>query len=215
MVVQQPCANTVQIEAVYSTPGGIAENVFHVKGTGPYTDINALSNRLATAYANWELANLHTTRATGVNLQTIRVRDIGQIDGPVVTVTPTIAGSTGGTGLPDNVSFPIKWYTARSGRSYRGRTFFIGLCPGQVANDQLTPANQANLVSAYTALRTALNSTGWLTAGDAAGQMVLVRRHYQGQLLVPAQAEPILGCAAASPYLATRRTRLAGRHLKR
>lgn len=213
--VQQPCPNTVQIEAIYTTPGGIAENVYHVQGTGPYTDINALANRLVTAYVGWENSTNRTFHPPTHILSSIRVRDIGQIDGPVVTSPQNIPGTSGGTALPDNVSVPIKWTTSRGGRSFRGRTFHIGLRQTDVTGDALVGTAQANLVTSYNGLRTALNNAGWLGAGDTAGQMVLVRRHYQKAQLVPAQAQPILAATIVSTALATRRTRLAGRHLKR
>lgn len=210
-----PVPNTLQLEAVYSTPGGVAENVYHVQGTGPYTDINATANRLIAAYETWESGLGKMQRSGSVALIHLRVRDIGQQNGPVVEKAENIPGGEGGGPLPDNVSVSIKWATALSGRSYRGRSFHIGLTTNDVTGDTVNAAKITQLIAAYESLRTGLAGAGWLTAGDTAAQLVVVSLRANKAWRLVGVATPVIAAKVVNSFVASRRTRLLGRHLKR
>lgn len=214
-MTESVCPNTVQIEAVYSTQGGIAENIYHVKGTGPVTDIDLLMSRVATLFETWENTYGKTLRSDQAHLVMLRVRDIGMLGGAVAQTPEAIVGGVSGTPLPDSISVPVKWRTARTGRSFRGRTYTIAIPASFVTGDQVNSDAAALFASRYDQLRAALNSADWTGTGIESGQMVLVRRHFNKVQLDPAETQPILQAQVVSPYLATRRTRLAGRHLKR
>lgn len=214
-MTESPCPNTVQIEAVYSTQGGIAENIYHVKGSGPVTDIELLMTRVAGIYETWENTFGRTLRHAQAELVLLRVRDIGMLGGAVAQKPEAIIGGVSGVALPDSVSVPVKWRTARSGRSFRGRTYTIGIAASMVTGDTVNADAAALFATRYDALRVALNAGDWTGTGIESGKMVLVRRHFNKVQLNPAETEEILGAAVVSPFLATRRTRLQGRHLKR
>jgi hypothetical protein len=73
------------------------------------------------------------------------------------------ANATVGTGAqPNQVSATITWLTGLVGRSFRGRTYVVGLPLTFVASDQrrLTTTGQGNLQTAWDGLRADFEGAG-------------------------------------------------------
>jgi len=51
--------------------------------------------------------------------------------------------------VPNNVAVVVKWITANRGRSYRGRTYHLGIPQGSVTGSVLTTGYRTSLVQAY------------------------------------------------------------------
>lgn len=157
-----PVPNGVKIEMVYQLLSTRMENVYWATKGTPATAADLLA--LWTIMRDWETNSARTQRGNQVTLQLI---SLTAMDGPgspfyEAAPTPPITGTVAQTMLPAVTSVAIKHSTGLAGRSYRGRTYLIGMTIGMQQNaDLLQPSTQASLVTIYTALRTTLLAGGW------------------------------------------------------
>lgn len=112
-------------------------------------------NNLGTAVREWWDNNLHTYAPTVVSLTQITCRDLSVTNGlqTAVTVGLPTTGTSNDPPMPNNVTVAIKKATGQSGRSYHGRTYYIGLTRAQTNFNKLTTLFQGQLRDAFDALR--------------------------------------------------------------
>lgn len=169
-----PAPGVVQVEMIYNYLLSTCENVYHVQmSSGGASPTAADMMAVAAAFENWESTQGRQWRNLNAVLTMIRVRDLTVQAGAVVERVPTsnVTGAGGGTALPGNVTAAVSWRTALGGRSFRGRSYHIGLQVTFTNANQLTAATQTGLAAAYTALLNAVNTT-W-----ASGLVVLSYAH--------------------------------------
>lgn len=130
--------NTAQVQMVYNTGGGQAENVFHVvKGSAwEVADLNSI----AATFAGWHSAHLRQRQAPEVSLRLVTAKDMSVVDSVAIeaAVSPALDGTHSGKALPMNVTLALKWSTGFSGRTKRGRTYHIGITDTQVASTDMS-----------------------------------------------------------------------------
>lgn len=148
-----PVEDTLRVSVVGEQSGQIVVNTYHVRATTPWTPIEALG--VGGIFAGWlatELAPLQTSELTW---EKIVLRDLTEQNGLSVEYTATFpipGGYSGDPALPNNVTVAVKWGTGYSGRSYRGRTYHLGMTSDQVVDNNITTAARAALKDAYQAL---------------------------------------------------------------
>jgi hypothetical protein len=81
-----------------------------------------------------------------------------------------ITGTNSNAGCSNNVTLAVKWQTGYAGRSYRGRTYFIGLTENNVTGDTVAGAYASGLQGAFEQLMSDLDGAGF-------GMGVLSRYH--------------------------------------
>lgn len=206
-----PVPETAEVRMQYTQANQKIENVFHVRRQGAWTQEDLTS--LANIFGQWWISQMKVHVATAVTLRQVLATDISVAGGLSVIGTTGLpaVGSNNTTGFPNNVTWAVKWGTGLAGRSFRGRTYHIGLVITQVdVNDNVVPAELAAIVGAYDALRTALDNA---TLGV---EMVVVSR-YSG---VDANHKPIprvtgittpISGVSADPVTDSQRRRLPGR----
>jgi len=147
-----PAENTVKVELVYQTPGGLAVNDIYFADDTSYNleDIGVLAGEIKAWWAT-EVAGLVSS---GVTLQKVRATDISEENGNFFEYTAGLpaAGTYPSSVLPGNVTGAIKFSTFRSGRSYRGRNFVVGLSEGAVTGDTILPDFTNGYKNAYDGL---------------------------------------------------------------
>lgn len=161
----QPVPNTVEIDVIYSYNAVIAQNTFYAELAGGYVlaDLQDLADAIDFQVATTWLAE---QPAEAIYLRT-EVRGLAEEND--ITADQDVSTGPGthvGTALPGNVTFSIKKTSGLTGRSARGRTYWIG-----IPNGELNPLNE-NLVEAVWAaavvdnvglIRTAIAAVGlWL-----------------------------------------------------
>lgn len=206
-----PAPNTVQVEMVYKTNGGIAENVYHVQYAGTLTDTHAFATAIATAFGAWETAHGAGARSVQISLTNIRVRDISAASSWVFEYPQSVVGGDAQAACPDNVTVAIKWQTARGGRSYRGRTYHIGLPLDSIAGDKLGTAAAANFPAVYQALVTGVAAASLTGTGATSAHMAVVSKRQNKAWLSSAVVTQIQTATLADTNLDSMRRRLAGR----
>lgn len=170
-----PAANTAQVELFFVHNSQQVENVFHVfqPAGWPITELQAI----AVVFKDWWNLNMKAKVRPETILSSIKCTDISSQTGPSITSTVSlpIAGTFASGGpLSNNVTLAIKWLTNQRGRSFRGRTYHVGLHASQLATGAQTvnTADITSLSTAYAALLTAI------TTYNAAGYLAVVSRYH-------------------------------------
>lgn len=194
--------DTAKVSLQWTQYGQELVNVFHFRKTGGYTTEAALTQLLLDVSNAWA-TNMLQTQVGDVTGVLITCTDISQVSGPGVEAIDPEQGIYPGGGMPTNVTWTVKWTTGRTGRSYRGRTYHIGLGYGMVANDDVIEATALAILGHY---------QDFLDDMTAAGDdMVVVSNYSNGVQRTTAVVTPVTGVSYADLHLDSQRRRLAGR----
>lgn len=156
----QKVVDTAEINIIYDQNGSIIQNVFYAELPGGYTlaDLNALASVIdAQVQGTWKAQQ----NANAVYLRT-EVRGLAVIN-DLLAINSLNAGPgvhVGGP-FPNNVTFAVKKLSGLTGRSARGRCYWIGIPTGQIdpvdENNLLAPY-VASVVAAVDSIRTSIDS---------------------------------------------------------
>lgn len=158
-----PAPDIVQLTATFNDLNGIAAvNRFFCNALTPGDpDILEL---IATTYVDYWTEALAPTTNDNWSLVGVKARDFSTEFGAEFVASDglPVAGTISNTINPNNVSATITWLTGFTGRSFRGRTYIVGLTYSSVepTGVRLTSAAQANYQAAYEGLREAYNTAG-------------------------------------------------------
>jgi hypothetical protein len=180
-----PVPNTAQFAMRFTEQGQQVENVFHLHDTTPWV-ASAMLTWCAFFKAGW-VASLQSLVTYQLSLNSIIARDISTEFGAGVEYSdglPLIGDDFDG-GAPMNVTLAIKWATGLAGRSFRGRTYHLGIINNQITDSRISGALVSDLQAAYSALKTAVE------VGSV--KMVVVSRVTGGVPRTTGVATPITG----------------------
>jgi len=148
-----PATNTLEVRLNFATAGGVAQNVLHFRKSG--TPVEADLVQLAEDIYDWYDTWYQTYQSNTITLRSIVVTDLTVEDGMQIEYTTGLpaTGAQTPAPFPDNVTVAIKHTTAFRGRSFRGRTYFVGLVNGStVTADTLSTTWQGYLENIFDAL---------------------------------------------------------------
>jgi hypothetical protein len=194
--------DTARLTMGFTQDGQTIVNVFHFYKAGGYTsliDLEQLGTDASEQWRNFILPKM-STDVTGCN---VKVVDISQEFGNGTEFIDPMTGTGSASPLPVNDTFCIKWVTGRTGRSYRGRTYHIGIGADWVTDSKLQVLKATQLVEAY---------NDWFEAMQGLEhQLVIVSYHTNGVANDPAIVTPVTGATYADLNLDSQRRRLPGR----
>jgi len=147
-----PIANTIQVETVFEHNDQRCENVYHVLMPTPYDATEMLD--MLDVFRSWWNTNMVSLVSTDTKLVNLIATDQDDQTGPRVedaTGLP-IAGTAASAPLPGNVTLAIRWLTAKRGRSFRGRTYHVGLREDQVVGNTIANTPATSIKAAYAQL---------------------------------------------------------------
>lgn len=157
----QAVPDTVEVDIIYTLNGETVQNVFYAELPGGYTlaDLSALANVMdAQVQGTWKAqqpveAVYVRTEVRGLAVVNDLIASNNSNAGPGVKV--------GGV-FPNNVTFSVKKTSGLTGRSARGRTYWIGVSnaesPGGDENF-LTATYVAGIVNAVDSIRNSMDAT--------------------------------------------------------
>lgn len=180
-----PADKTAQVVAQFTWDNQPCENVYWFLGTAEWT--STLLQSLANAVAGWITADALNSMATNVSAVRVLATDWSTQSGPQVESTTGLpsSGVNAGLALPNNSTIAIKHVTGLRGRSFRGRTFWIGL------NDTMRSDN-AITVGARTALIASLVHLNALASAVNGAQMSVVSFRHNNAPRGSAVVTPII-----------------------
>lgn len=148
-----PVPGVVEVTPVFRQDSQEAVNVLHVRPVGAITP--AAMTAIASIYAVWWIAAIKPIAAPNLSLQEVRCRNLTTESAGGVSYTTGLpsAGTVGSGALPNAVTLAVKWSTGLVGRSFRGRTYHLGLSEIQVTDNTVEPVALAALLNAYDELR--------------------------------------------------------------
>jgi len=199
-----PVANTAQVRMQFLYDGQHCENVYHVENTGAW-DVGGLQ-ALGDGFIDWWDTELKAFAPDTVSLRQVVLRDLTTESGLAVERTTglPLVGTNGSPALPNNVTVAVKWSTGLAGRSFRGRTYHIGMPENSTVGNTVSASPLLDLQAAYDAL------IGVPPAVDAAYSLVVVSLFHDNAPRVAGVTTPILD-SSIEPTIDSQRRRLPGR----
>lgn len=177
-----PVTNAADFSLQFAQQSGdFAENVFGVQRDEAWT-VPALTT-VGNAIMEWWKSGDGTHKYQGLMSSTVTllgcyVRDMTTAISPTLSLPVpgdiTAAGAGSANPLPQGVSFAVTARTGLAGRSYRGRTFLIGLTEDDIVEpnaNQLPAASATGIVAAFNALITAVHTA------DSHSTLVVVSKY--------------------------------------
>lgn len=176
-----PAPLVAQVTMQYYLDDQPVENVFHVKNSTEWT-LTTLG-ALGTIFENWETAVGKFLRGNSTQLHAVIAVALVTEDGLAVVSAVAIDGTRTSVQLPNNCSFAIKLNTGHRGRSFRGRTYWIGITEDQLASSTSNQIDGSHALQLRAAVETLMgdieaggftpvvlsyaNDCTWRTAGVA------------------------------------------------
>ena len=150
--IRLPLGFRVALE--YQIFGKIVVNIYHGTTTDPITTIKLFS--IADLFEAWFNTSLASAVSADIKLATITVLNLDVENGEKVTnvLVPASPGTRVGEALPNNVALVASFATAKTGRSFRGRSYLAGLSEADVAGVGVDTVFAAGIVTAFLALIT-------------------------------------------------------------
>lgn len=150
-------------------------NVLHVQASQPEDGFTLAA--IAGAVRLWWFNTLRLSLSQDIHLTSVTARDISQEGGQASVLTPVgdYQGAINQAALPSSVAFCVTHRTARTGRSYRGRTYVAGLAEGDVAGNVITLVRGQELAAAFNTLRTDLEALTFTLAVKSTRNQLVVR----------------------------------------
>lgn len=199
----QPAPGIVAVELRGVLHGQRVENVLHFRAIGSISQaslqglVNAIGALVASeAYLAYWPVEFQWTE--------IYARDLSVSIG-VQASDSSVAGEvgTGGVGMPGNVTIAITLRSGLTGRSARGRVYWMGLTEGSVVGNAVSGPVVAGYVDVLEDIRAEA-----LTAGF---ELVVLSRQQNGVLLANAIGYDVVTIGATDLNVDSQRKRLAGR----
>ena len=154
----QPVVDTVEIDMIFTQNGVVAQNVFYAELVGGYilADLQALATQVDI---QWQ-GTWRAQQPPEVSYVRTEVRGLALPNDITASANANAnPGTHAGGALPNNVTIAIKKSSGLTGRSARGRTYWIGVPTSvlsTVDENNLTPAYVALAVAAVDSIRTSI-----------------------------------------------------------
>ncbi len=197
-----PVPNVALVELIFRQDNQIMEQTFHVLNAAQW-DVSQLV-QLGGVFKSWWQTNLLGGCSNTVQLIMIKLTDLTTATSPLyeyLTGLP-IGGGNGSTAEPSNVTLAVKFTTNTRGRSYRGRTYHIGLTQNQVQGNVISVGQALYMRDGYFALIQAMITAGY--------QLVVASRRSAGAPRVTGISTVIID-VQVDITLDSQRRRLPGR----
>ena len=201
----QKVDNTVEIDVIYTLNGVLVQNVFYGKFGGEYALANLLS--MANAIASTVSINWLPLQPPEASFLRVEVRGLEFENDLLAT---SIVGAGPGTDVveayPNNVTFSIKKVSPFTGRSARGRCYWIGIPQDKTSaptENDLVASYRDAIVAAVDAVRSKINTEFNFDA-------VLVSRFSGGVQRSEGKTFDWIDSVAVDDRIDTQRTRLPG-----
>ena len=146
----------IRVALEYEVFGKVVVNVYHVTTTEPIITIKLLD--IAEVFEAWWLDSMSDLFSEDIALTTVTALDLSQVNGEKQTlvVSPPLPGLLLNEAVTNNVAVVASLATAKTGRSFRGRSYHAGMNTLQLEENHIPSARAASMVLGYGELITAL-----------------------------------------------------------
>jgi hypothetical protein len=153
-----PVPATVKVSLFYTYNGQPCMNRIYVSTPASLPDA-ATCQVLANAAANWWINNCKALCPPTCELRLVEAISVAEQNGPSATVSAGLPspGTNGSPALPGNNTLAVSLRTGLTGRSARGRWYWVGLSEAQVTDNLVLAGPAASIVAAMDALISTIN----------------------------------------------------------
>jgi hypothetical protein len=198
-----PGANVLQVNAKYACLLEPCENVYYVLGAGAW-DATSMSG-LASVFATWEATYAAPMRGADTAFVGLHLRDLTTEFSATYDATYNTVGTHGGAFVPNNVTVAVKASTGLAGRSFRGRTYWIGFTTTMLSATTPNQVDSTAGAAIVSALNTLLTRT-WPNSG----KIVVFSRMHNKAWRTAGVSTPVLSYSLADLFMDSQRRRLPG-----
>lgn len=148
----QPVANAAQCLINYRQAGQALQSQLYFL-TNESEASNVLTS-IAQMVADWLTNSWAPVATTAAEVVSLIVTDVNEEGGDQITFTPigALTGDIVSPPMPTGTTITASWRTGQAGRSYRGRTYHVGLTEQQVVANAVDSGSRTALQSAYAQL---------------------------------------------------------------
>jgi len=140
-----PAPDTARVRMIYSQDAQTVMNVFYFTKSGGW-DSGSLHDLADVVSAAWT-THMKVLQSNGLTLETIEATDVSVDAGAQYTLSVGASGTHTAPALPNNVTWAIKFTSGLTGRSNRGRMYFLGLVEDQVDSNTVTIAASSGILT--------------------------------------------------------------------
>lgn len=167
----QPVANAAQALINYRQAGQALQSQLYFRTNE--SESTVVLNDIAQMVADWLNNSWAPVASTSAEVVSIIVTDVSEEGGEQITFTPigALTGDIVSPPMPTGTTITASWRTGLAGRSYRGRTYHVGLTEQQVVANSLDSGSRTALQGAYAQLiiDANVNQTPLVVASRVAG----------------------------------------------
>lgn len=146
----------IRVSLEYEVFGKVVVNIYHVTTTDPIISLKLLD--ITEIFEAWWTDDLSTVMSPDIALTQITALNLNEANGEKFTlgVAPAVPGQEVGGAVSNNVAIVASLATAKTGRSFRGRSYQAGLPETYVTANNMTTSAAALIVGYYANLVTDL-----------------------------------------------------------
>lgn len=199
----QPVPNTCEVVCHFIQDLQKVVNIFHFHKDGGWSAAD-LGN-LAQAVMDWWIADIKPLVNQSVKLESVSARDLSTESGASALKIPAVdqIGTGDVSTLPNSATLAVSLRTGKNGRSYRGRSYFVGIDPTEVDKNTVSQSYTTAVQTAYNALRSTV-------APSLACEMCVVSRYHNKARRDTAETNTVTA-VTIDPTVDSQRRRLPGR----
>lgn len=200
----QAVPDTVEINMIFTQNGITAQNVFYAERGGGYI-LSHLEDLAAAIDAQWQ-GTWRDQQPDEVTYLRTEVRGLS-VENDLIAIdsTSTNNGTHVGDAMPNNVTFAVKKSSGLTGRSARGRTYWIGVPRTELLaadENEVEPAYVAEMIASIDSIRIAIS-------GVSTWDPVLVSRFSGGVARAEGVTFPWVDTVSVNNRIDTQRGRLS------
>lgn len=197
-----PIPNVSMHTVNYTWLGQQVQNVFHVlHGSAPTSGMIGAANDIIVAWWNTEI---EPNVSNQVEARSVIGTSQHVVNGPQFTTAfpPGSVGQLTSPSMPSGVTVAVSWRTGNAGRSFRGRTYHVGLVEAQVVDNEIDSGTHATLIAGYVQLVTDL---------AVADTPLVVASRYTNNAPRTTGVATVITSTLIDTFIDSQRRRLAGR----
>jgi len=198
-----PALDTAKLEMRYLLFGQNVLNVHYFRREGGWSQ-TSLTDLVVQAESAWN-TYLRPLQATGLELVEIYARNVETQAAEEATNPVGLTGQVVQGLVPNNVSLAVSFRTGLTGRSNRGRMYWLGLTEEQVANSEVISTHVDNIHNGVEAFFAEFNEL------PTEAQHVVVSYCANSQWRQTASVRPVLDYLIVDPTVDSQRRRLPHR----
>lgn len=151
----------IRVAVEFSSHGKVVVNIYHVVSPNPITTL--VLEEIAQIFIDWWIATQKSAISQDISLLGVSAQDIDVENGEKIYtgVTPPHAGVLTGQAVSNNVAMCVSLKTAKTGRSFQGRSYIAGLQESDVNGNEFSSTRTTQVAASFVTLYGTIIAAGY------------------------------------------------------